>query len=396
MDTSTYCYEKYFLHRDLDSAYVFRHPILDVVPSPNSSATSAFDNFLNSIFGFDVLETIVEFFVNTNTDRTEGTVGLIYFVTNFFSLQQCRRENLVCVNGTGLEIGLLVALGITILVVIVFAAILPPASQLSTFVIALAYPSAFLFFASVTMQVAWDWKPSCLSNPEAPLTSFLLPFLVSIPLLPECMAQEALRVVNTYFFNPCAFQSLTFGVFNGLIAGGQYACNDTTTCAAGPLDFVSCYDRGFTSSLQTVGVLLLKTVPSFALYLKSTCLVRGGCLDFIQGSGSDSNTFSSTSGILGSLFSGYSVQAVIAGTDPAIKSCVFFVLTVDIFSLIFVISTAAVAVFFLFWAVALSIEMIKWGVALVSAPPISYLFTKDPEDTYYGSSGQSVELLFDV
>ncbi len=397
MDISTYCYEKHYLHRDVDSRYIYNYSAIYLVPKSQDNSSSYIIRLIDDVVGFDVVETFTDFFQNTNTDRTQGFVGFYYYVLSVLPFGSCTRANLSCVNGSGLEVGFFVAVGLTIGYGILLALILPPLSQISSFLVNLLYGSPIIFFIYTFLRVSYDWQSSCILNVEAQPINYLFPFLGNIPLFPECTPSEIVNAIDTYVLNPCAFNTLTGGVFDALMLpfpdGTVYNCSNTNTCFEGPVQFLSCYDYGFTSSLQSIGILLLRYFPSVASDLRSSCLVRGGCFNFIDGMSFDASNYATTNGILGSLFSGYNATQLTLGSNPILNSCMYFVLFLDVFSIVFVLASLVLILFAGFWAFVFAVEGIRWIIALMSAPPVYYLFVPDPEDEYYGDDGQGTNLI---
>lgn len=187
------------------------------------ASASSFDFFswfidlIDSIFGTnfamtitDFLQTIQDWFLNTNTAYFPGPVGWTYWSKFFFRCQVQPEPgedpenafiNLNCKVGIGLE----AAIGWVVLIMFVsyvfFALVIPPLTGLYTLL------PVLLVLAIAIPAVAWHWSIRCaLMTPSLILpgeggvgiTVPYWPFPIAFPALPFCLMDEITALVRKY------------------------------------------------------------------------------------------------------------------------------------------------------------------------------------------------------
>jgi len=238
-----------------------------------ADAANALLNFLNSLVGFDLVATLFNLLTTTNTDPSQGPVGIYAFIPY---VTRCERDlHLQCNYGLGVERALVLTLCLVLLVPLVLSAILPP---LATFFMAII--SLFTLqrvFLLVFAFLAWGYNPTCFDSPGTTLLTALLPFTFVLPTIPECAPRQLVVFANTYLV-PCLFPLLP-ETWQAGVREGTPLCPDCPNL----IDMYDCVSEfGFSTGSDAIGYLLAMgnfIIPAdVGLWLQSTCLVRGGCL----------------------------------------------------------------------------------------------------------------------
>ena len=224
---------------------------------------------IGRLTGYDVYDSVVEFFTTTNVDPFEGLVGFLYilkFKVPIPLIGRCNRDiHLQCTFGMGLENALIVTTIIfAVIVLLIF---------LSFGVLGMIFSATGvipMYFYTVA-TFAWHWNGACATPPFfGLLTAADLGFLV-FPQLPECAMDETFDLLNR--------------TIRRCLDIPACLTTDGITCPDSCSDFISivnCSDYGFYSLPTVIGYAGQRFIPEplrfwLVTYLNQTCLVKGNC-----------------------------------------------------------------------------------------------------------------------
>ncbi len=336
VDICTYCYEAKYLDGSTLPP-VYGGPLISVIPNDEDNRDpDYFWYFLNGLLGFDIKATFEAFLFEFNTDKYSGPIGFTYIIRESgvipFFTNKCTRNNTTCKNGYGMLYGFLITAAIAFILFAGLYFISPALGNLSTIVILLIYTTIGLFLVTIFFSMAYDYKLSCLTNPDSALTSRLgLPFNTRI--LPECVGPDISYIFSTYIAQQCPLTAF-FGNLNSL----TNVTNIGTTCpyleCPARVSFNSCQYYGLNSFLFPSVVALFRYAPfNIGPWLANSCLVRGGCLNFIMFGGGYTN-YLAQDGYLAFAFKTINqTEATNSGVNAAFDTCFWLNILLLIFNI---------------------------------------------------------------
>ncbi len=323
INTWTFCYETLVLNRTI-TFRTYNGPLIELSPYNGTDSGNLLVNWVQSLFGIDLFQTVLDFVEQTNRLPYTGPVGLLYFaqpLIPFFSLP-CERVNLTCELGLGLEWGIIITLAVIIVYAILVFSFLPSVAGLvQTVIIGLGCSGSLVFGASMLIAgISWGYEAKCYLPQEGTLLGYA--FGISfLPLFPQCAGKEVNRFLQTYLITPRFLESFSFLGFMDILetpsqsvylAPGGYTCPNHVNIA-------SAYDHGITSIGSIIGMTLVRYWPGLAQWLQYSCLVRGGCLQVLMLSNVDPMLQEDGWWPFNTFFTGYNATAFAANSDPVLN-----------------------------------------------------------------------------
>jgi hypothetical protein len=190
--------------------------------------------------GSNAISDIKDWFLNSNLDPAQWPdVGFAYWSTRF--LLRCDfPENVNCSIGIGLEAAIK-RVTVVFLLVMIFASIFfPPILAILTFI------SGVVLWFFIVMAVAFHWSPACLIlwptwsiSPE--VSSPMIPVPMGPSLLPECLMDEAVALLDKYITTDYSF------IVNETMINGPVS----PTCDEF-IDVINCGQAGISDGVQTL------------------------------------------------------------------------------------------------------------------------------------------------
>jgi hypothetical protein len=372
VDIATYCYEKNFLGGiTLDVPY--NGSIITLLPVNESGTGDIILDTINNLIEFDLFATIIEFFTNPNVDKSIGPVGLFYYVKRSglvpFLKIKCSRNNLSGQYGIGLEAAIVLALTIALAIFAVYL-IIPPFGRCGTFlVIILLGGIGVTAFVTTVVIYAWDYQMNCWEAQEQGIWSFIgLPF--SLRMLPETAADDVYNLVTKYVIQQCPVDNI-FGKF-GLLVDPQVNYSCPMTC---PTRVKFSENLSLNSQFSYLGIFISRSLPSVALFLSESCLVRGGCLNGLLFM---SDPLVQADGILAPLFQDYNVsEAVDPQLNPKLDALYSLNPMALIVSSILILLSLALALLIF----RILIGLLRLIIVIIRAPPVYWLYSSLNDDT---------------
>lgn len=311
--------------------------------------TTWMNNLMNTIFGFDVIGTIVTFVLNTNIDPFTGPVGLLLFITRlpFPYLGKCNRDiDLMCTFGIGLEEGIVIATIITLVIGIVLWLIVPQFAGIFNSVASLFCSMVLLcIWVYLIVSISWFYNPRCLSTPNSIFLNFFFP-VPPLPMVPVCAGQQTLDLLDKIVLRCYDFML-------DIIPGNNTFC---PLCPE-PLIVTDCRTLGFTGFEAHLSYLFQRYLGSFTGYLLNTGVARTLCI-FVAGPA----TFNAIGDFLTKDFG-------FEGSVKDLDDCFFFVITNFIGGAVIIL--AGIILFIMLLPII--IGLIRWLISLFKIPPISLL-----------------------
>ncbi len=285
VDIVDFCHQK----NTLNNSDVIRLPpenstLITIVPIPGPNDTSTFtgdvfttwiNNLVNNIVGFDLIATILEFFLNFNVDPFDGPVGILYFATKRLPFKifgfggKCERDvDLQCTFGVGLEQAIIISTITSLILGFAIWIIVPQFAGIFSAGVSLFCTGGILcFWLYFTVSLAWFFNPVCLQTPGSSILSFFLPATPPLPMIPECAPQEIFDLLDK-IIQECYQFLLDFipGV-NGICP----ICPDRMVVT-------DCRTLGFTGYGPHLSYLFQAYLSGFTDYILNTTIGRDFCL----------------------------------------------------------------------------------------------------------------------
>lgn len=376
IDILTYCYEVQVLKRNI-SLVEYHGPLVEIIAyNASNKESNVIVDWIDSQLGISIFSTATAFFEQTNRKKHLGPVGFLYFAEPLipFISRSCERVNLTCEMGIGLERAVLYTLiGVAVYLVIVCTFFQPIASFVQVVVIGFIFSGAVGFGLSMTVAgLAWGYEVKCFTQPDGTILSSGLG-LTFLPLLPQCTIPKLNAFIQTYIITATPLASFAplglLDIMNSpskevYLQPGGYPCPNK-------VDVQSCYDYGVTSIWVLVGMTLTRFLPPVATWLRYSCLVRGGCGNYLALS--TPNPQLTNDGWLAGLFDSYNTTAFENGLDPKLNFCYWW----NVWGLIIIVILIYILAPILWPIINLVFDIIKLIILTLVTAIISCKYEED-------------------
>lgn len=372
VDIATYCYERDFLG-SITLGNQYNGSVITFVPINATGTGDIILDTFNNLIGFDLFATVIEFFTNPNVDKSAGPVGFYFYLKRSglfpFLKIKCSRNNLSGKFGIGLEPAILLAVTIALSIFALYL-IIPPFGRCGTFfVIILLGGVGVTAFVTTVITYAWDYQLNCYEGQEEGIWGFIgLPF--ALRMLPESAADDVYNLVTKYVIQQCPVDNI-FGKFAVLVdPQANYSC--PMSC---PTRVKFSENLSLNSQFSYLGIFLIRNLPSVALFLSESCLVRGGCLNGIL----FTDSLVQADGILAPLFQGYNVtEAKHPQLNLQLDALYSLNPTALVVSGILLLLSLALALLIF----RILIGLLRLVVVIIRAPPLYWLYTTTDNEIY--------------